>query len=106
MATPQYHIGDVIEHQRFHYRGVIFAVDNEFSLSEEWYDAIAKSRPPKNRPWYHVLVDGSYHTTYVAERHLSDSRELTQINHPRLGEHFDYFCKGRYHPKSQHPKPH
>lgn len=96
MSDPHYQIGELIEHQRFHYRGVIFAVDQEFSLSEEWYDTVALSRPPKDRPWYHVLVDNSLQTTYVAERHLMCSQDLSQINHPLLGQHFNHFNRGRY----------
>lgn len=75
-------------HIKFKYRGVIFQVDPEFELSEEWYEAVARSRPPKDAPWYHVLVDGSDHTTYVAERHLSLSSDASQIEHPLLGRFF------------------
>jgi len=44
-------------------------VDLEFNSSDEWYEMMAKSRPPKDKPWYHVRVhDGR--RTYVAERNL------------------------------------
>ena len=58
---------------------------------------MARSRPPKDRPWYHVLVDGALHSTYVAERHLEASEDLRQINHPWLGEYFDRFDGARYY---------
>ncbi len=90
-------VGQIVEHNRFAYRGVIFSADEAFSLSEEWYDAVARSRPPKDRPWYHVLVDGGAHTTYVAERHLEASDDHTQIDHPLLGQFFDRFDGERYH---------
>ena len=66
------------------------------SGSEEWYDAVARSRPPKDRPWYHVLVEGQDHTTYVAERHLEADPSGGEIRHPRLGDFFDTFDAGIY----------
>ena len=90
-------VGQIVEHNRFAYRGVVFGADEMFSLSEEWYDMVARSRPPKDRPWYHVLVDGGAHTTYVAERHLDASDDHTQIDHPLLGQFFGRFDGQRYH---------
>ena len=66
----KFSVGDLVHHRIFNYRGVIVDVDRNFQSSEEWYEIVAKSRPPKNRPWYHVLVHGSDHSTYVAERTL------------------------------------
>jgi heat shock protein HspQ len=39
-----------VSHRLFGYRGVVFDVDPEFHLSEEWYEQMARSRPPKDRP--------------------------------------------------------
>ena len=62
IATPRFAIGELIHHRRFDYRGVIVDVDPEFQGTEEWYEQMAVSRPPKDAPWYHVLVDdGRYH---------------------------------------------
>ena len=94
--------GQIVDHLRFGYRGVIVDVDAVFSLSEEWYETVAKSRPPKEQPWYHILVDKALHTTYVAERHLALSENLTQIEHPELGHFFSRFEKGHYY--SSHVK--
>lgn len=93
----RFFVGQIVEHNRFGYRGVVFGVDAEFGLSEEWYEQMARSRPPRDRPWYHVLVDGALHSTYVAERHLEASEDLSQISHPWLGEHFATFDGSRYH---------
>ena len=38
----KFHPGQVIQHKRFDYRGVIVGVDQTFQLAEEWYDEIAK----------------------------------------------------------------
>jgi len=89
-------VGELVRHTKFEYRGVIVAVDPVFAGSEEWYQAVARSRPPKDQPWYHVLVDGQAHSTYVAERHLEADTSGGQIEHPDLGRFFDRFINGRY----------
>ena len=88
--------GEIVRHNRFDYRGVIVDVDPVFSGTEEWYEQVARSRPPKDRPWYHVLVDGAEHMTYVAERHLERDPEPAPIRHPLLEHFFDFFRDGRY----------
>ena len=96
MAAPKFAIGQVIHHRKFDYRGVIVDVDAEYSGSGEWYELMARSRPPKDAPWYHVLVDGGMHSTYVAQRHLEPDPASGQIEHPALGEFFDRFEEGHY----------
>ena len=96
MIEAQFYIGQLISHQKFGYRGVVFDVDPIFSGSQEWYDTMATSRPPKDRPWYHVLVDGSDHTTYVAERHLAPDESGQPVTHPLVGEMFSHFDEGAY----------
>jgi heat shock protein HspQ len=101
--SSTFHIGQIVSHLKAGYRGVIFGIDSEFSLSEEWYEQVAKSRPPKDQPWYHVMVDGASHTTYVARRHLTASEDFTQIDHPALGQVFGRFDGSRYLPKRTSP---
>lgn len=98
-TRPQFSVGQVIQHKKFGYRGVIVDVDPEFAGTEEWYEYMARSRPPKDKPWYHVLVDGASHTTYVAERHLEVDEHGGQVAHPALGQFFDRFSNGRYYRK-------
>jgi heat shock protein HspQ len=69
-AKAKYCIGQLIQHKLFDYRGIILGVDLEFKSTDEWYELVAKSRPPKNEPWYHVLVHQKGHQTYVAEQNL------------------------------------
>ncbi len=71
-------------------------VDRNFQATEEWYEMVAKSRPPKNQPWYHVLVHGSDHATYVAEQNLATDKFGEAINHPMLGYFFSKFVDGKY----------
>jgi heat shock protein HspQ len=98
MARARFFVGQLVEHLKFGYRGVVFGVDPEFSLTDEWYDAVAKSRPPKDQPWYQVMVDGASNTTYVAERHLQASEDFAQIDNPFLGQYFGGFDGRKYLP--------
>lgn len=92
----RFRIGQIIHHRLFDYRGVIFEVDPEFSLTDEWYDQVARSRPPRDKPWYHVLVDGASHSTYVAEQNLDDSSDLAEIRNPAVADYFSGFENGYY----------
>jgi heat shock protein HspQ len=94
--SAQFFVGEVIHHKLFDYRGVIVDVDPEYSGTEEWYAQMARSRPPRDEPWYHVLVHNATHTTYVAERNLETDTSGEQILHPKLGDHFDRFDGSRY----------
>jgi heat shock protein HspQ len=89
-------VGDIVHHRLFDYRGVIIDVDPTFQLSDEWYEAVARSRPPKDRPWYHVLVDGASHNTYVAERNLEADHSEQPVRHPMIDSYFSGFENGRY----------
>ena len=92
----KFRIGQVIHHLKFGYRGVIANADPTFQGTEEWYDTVAKSKPPKESPWYQVLVHNSGSETYVAERHLELDTTGERINHPFLPVFFDEFKNGRY----------
>ena len=96
MNQAQFSIGQVVVHKKFNYRGVIYDVDAEYSGTDQWYEEVAKSRPPKDRPWYHVLVDGQLMTTYVAEQHLELDDLPTPITHPLTENYFDTFEGGLY----------
>ncbi|MEQ9638806.1 MAG: heat shock protein HspQ [Alphaproteobacteria bacterium] len=96
MAQAQFAIGQVIRHKLFGYRGVIFDVDPVFSGSDEWYQRMARSRPPKDRPWYHVLVHDAVHTTYVAEQNLDLDDTGEPIVHPQVQDFFEALDDGRY----------
>lgn len=98
MASEQakFFVGQIIEHELFDYRGVIIDVDPYFMLTDEWYQLMAKSRPPKNRPWYRVLVHNSNHETYVAEQNLKIHADKEPVNHPDIGLYFSKFEDGKY----------
>ena len=91
-----FHIGQLVHHKLFDYRGVVFDVDPAFQGDEEWYETMARSRPPKHKPWYHVLVHDAQHSTYVAERNLEPDESGAPVNHPALGHYFADFREGDY----------
>ncbi len=96
MKEARFSIGQIIHHKLFNYRGVIVDVDFQFQGSEEWYEKVALSRPPRDQPWYHVLVDNATHQTYVAERNLQASEKITPIYHPMIEEFFGEMKNGSY----------
>ena len=96
VSAAKFEVGQVVHHLKFGYRGVVFDVDPCFQGTEEWYEQVARSRPPKDRPWYHVLVHHAEHTTYVAERHLEPDPEGGPIHNRLLDHLFGGFENGRY----------
>lgn len=98
-SEAQFAIGELVHHLLFDYRGVVYDVDPVFSGSEEWYQQVARSRPPKDRPWYRVLVHGARHETYVAERNLERDRSKDPISHPAIRYVFESFEGGLYIPR-------
>ena len=89
-------IGQLVHHRCFDYRGVVYDVDATFQGSNDWYEQMAKSKPPKNQPWYHVLVHQSWQSTYVAERNLEEDTTGGAIFHPLTEQFFTGFENGRY----------
>ena len=94
--APYYKIGQLIQHKIFEYRGVILKVDDCFQLTDKWYDNMAKSKPPKDRPWYNVLVHNRTHTTYVAERNIIADEKDVEIIHPLVPIYFTTLKNGVY----------
>ena len=99
--TAKFQIGQIVHHKLFNYTGVIFDIDPVFQGSEYWYEQVAQSRPPKNKPWYHVLVHAAEHTTYVAEQNLDLEENPKVIKHPLINSLFSKFDGMQYHSKSR-----
>ncbi len=96
ISRVKFSVGQLIHHRLFDYRGVIVDVDRTFQASEAWYAQMAKSKPPKDKPWYHVLVHGASHATYVAEQNLEADASDEPVIHPMLEHFFSDFIDGRY----------
>lgn len=94
--VAKFHVGELIHHKRFDYRGVVIDVDADFSGTEEWYNTMARSNPPKDEPWYHILVHQAEHSTYVAERNLESDLTGEPVTHPVLNQFFDEIRNGIY----------
>ena len=98
MATSQalFSLGQLVHHKRFEYRGVILDVDPVFQGTDEWYSQMAKSRPPKDKPWYHVIVNDGVSKTYVAEQNLETDAVGGPIDHPEVRLWFEPFKSNGY----------
>lgn len=101
-SEAKFHIGQRIHHRLFDYRGVVVDVDPVFQDTDEWYEQVARSRPPKDKPWYRVLVHGAQHETYVAERNLEPDLTEDPIEHPLIDELFSGMENGAYRPLARH----
>jgi len=95
-SKPRFSVGDLVGHRLFDYRGVVVGVDPVFGGTDEWYETVARSRPPRDRPWYHVLPHGAAHQTYVADRNLKPDHAGRPVEHPLVETYFTHFIGGRY----------
>lgn len=91
-----FEIGQLVHHRRYGYRGVVFDRDAECRADEEWYFK-NQTQPPRDQPWYHVLVHGATHSTYVAESNLEPDATHERIDHPMIEDVFQSFIEGQYH---------
>lgn len=97
-ASPgiYFDLGVIVIHKHHGYRGVIVAVDPHCMAGETWYNS-NKTQPPREQPWYHVLVhDSGGLSTYVAQSNLKEDLSGQPIDHPRLRSYFAGFKDGRY----------
>ncbi len=94
----KYTVGQLVEHQRYSYRGVVVSRDLNCQASSEWYEGNL-TQPEREQPWYHVLVHGGDHSTYVAEENLREDTGGEQVIHSLTATFFMYFTEGRYVPR-------
>ena len=94
--NPRFEMGELVHHKLFGYRGVVVGIDATFEGTETWYVRMAKTKPPRNQPWYHVLVHDASHQTYVAERNLHQDETGEPIAHPFVSIYFDELVDGQY----------
>jgi len=92
----RFSVGQLVRHKLFRYRGLIFDLDPCFQGDEKWYEQVALSRPPREQPWYRVLVHKAMHTTYVAERNLLADDAGEAIVHPLTNRYFTALENGVY----------
>ncbi len=102
--SAKFGIGQVVRHNLFDFRGVVFDVDPEFSSTDEWLEAIPASvRPQKDQPFYHLLaVNGdSHYVAYASEGNLCADNTGQPLRHPDTKLLFERFENGRYLPKTR-----
>jgi heat shock protein HspQ len=92
---PLYAPGQLVRHRRYGYRGVVVDFDTTCLAEELWYHR-NRTQPPRNQPWYHVLVDGSEATTYAAQTSLMPDDSGEPVTHPLVVVFFESFAAGRY----------
>ena len=98
-----FQVGQIVHHKRYDYRGVIVGHDASCQAEDAWYEFQTKGKsykPTKKQPWYHVLVDGSTHQTYVAQQNLEPGDSNRPIDHPLVDQVFTTFLGGHYHKES------
>lgn len=101
MTMPQsarYRIGETVVHKDYGIRAVIIDADARFSLSDDWYEEMTENQPPKDAPWYRVLLDGTEYAAYVPELNLRPDREHSPIDHPELRVYLREDGVGFYQP--------
>lgn len=99
MRTAKFHIGDVVRHRLYPFRGVIFDVDPVFANTEEWWQSIPEEvRPSKDQPFYHLLAenDESTYIAYVSEQNLLIDGTGRPVTHPQVEHLFSGVENGRY----------
>ena len=94
-APNRFAPGDLVRHRRYGYRGVVVDLDLECRASQAWHRS-NKTQPARDQPWYHVLVDGAEHSTYVAEENLMLDEVPAEIEHPLVALYFEGMTASAY----------
>ena len=105
IVHARFSIGDVVQHRRFGFRGVVFDIDPVFANTEEWYQAIPEeARPDKDQPFYHLLAengDASY-VAYVSQQNLVADDSEEPVDHPAIPAMFGTYAHGKYQLRPLH----
>ncbi len=91
-----FEVGQVVSHLRYAYRGVIFDRNTNCRATQSWYEH-NQSQPDRDQPWYHLLVDGQAHTTYVAQSNLEADQSSEAVEHPMLDQFFNSYHNHHYY---------
>jgi len=100
--VAKFHIGQVVKHRIFPFRGVIFDIDPVFNNTEEWWLSIpAEVRPRKDQPFYHLFAENAEteYIAYVSEQNLLPDTSHEPIRHPQVRDLFVKDERGGYRPR-------
>jgi len=101
--TAKFHIGQVVRHRVYPFRGLIFDVDPVFNNTDQWYQAIpAEIRPRKDQPFYHLYAENDQTTyeAYVSEQNLLIDTTDSALRHPAIYLEFKQNESGHYLPRN------
>jgi len=90
-----FHLGELVRHKRYGYRGVIVDFDMQCEADDRWYKS-NQTQPDRDQPWYHILVHDSYQVTYAAENSLMADDSDEPVVHPLVTKFFSKFEDGHY----------
>ena len=93
--SARFRTGQLVQHRRYDYRGVIVAVDPCCQAPQSWYRR-NQTLPDRQQPWYHVLVDGRDTTTYTAQTSLQPDASKSPVENPLVSIFFSSFQNGCY----------
>jgi len=99
IINARFHIGEVVRHRLYPFRGVIYDVDPEFGNTEEWWESIPEDmRPRKDQPYYHLLAENAETTyvAYVSEQNLLPDESGKPVAHPQVSDFFTGIEDGLY----------
>lgn len=91
--------GQVVHHQEFGCCAVIIDVDPVFLGDRKVASTMVRKGEPLDRPWYHVLINGREHVSYVSENSIEPADTGEQVAHPSVDLFFCEFCGDRYVPR-------
>ena len=91
-------MGQLVALRRYGCRGLVVSGDAACQAAPEWYEGNL-TQPSREQPWYHVLVHGGDHSTYVAQENMREDSGGEQVLHPLVATFFVYFNGGRYTPR-------
>jgi len=92
---PEFVPGQIVQHHRDPFRGVIVDFDLNCRGSESWYHSTSP-RPHRDQPWYTVLIDESEEARYVAESVLRPDPGVDRVHNPNVQTYFQTFRNGIY----------
>jgi heat shock protein HspQ len=101
VRQAKFHVGQVVRHRVYPFRGIIFDIDPVFNNTEEWWQSIpAEVRPRKDQPFYHLLAENeeTEYIAYVSEQNLLPDVSGAPLRHPQVRELFAKGEDGNYRP--------
>ena len=101
VRRAKFHVGQVVRHRVYPFRGIIFDIDPVFDNTEEWWQSIpAEVRPKKDQPFYHLLAENEHieYVAYVSEQNLLPDPSGEPLRNPQVGELFAVAEDGTYRP--------